>query len=329
MATDFDPYGILQVPASARQEQIDEAYRKQYAAHGSDQAPDIRLREIQAAYRVLSDPAERRLYDERRAHAPAPTAVAERAVPFEGEATVVAPTDTETPLWTTGDIIRAVLSVIAVVIAGSVPIYLLAGQVAGSTDNIDKDGNAIAIVLMSSLLFQAAALGSVWYFGLRKYKLSIRSLGFRPPETGWPWLPFVLVMAAMAIVVVYSLLLDAAGISPDTDLPDAVYDNILPLAIALVLTVAVAPVVEETFFRGFVFAGLSRRFGWVWGALGSGTLFGAAHLGNAGYLYVVPPIIAIGVMFAWAYRKTHSIYTSMAAHFLFNLIQMIAVLAYR
>jgi len=133
----------------------------------------------------------------------------------------------------------------------------------------------------------------------------------------------------MSIVAVYSLSLSAAGIEPDTDLPDAVYDNVLPLTIALILTTLIAPFVEEVFFRGFVYGGLARRFGWVWGAIGSGLLFGAAHIANAGYVYVVPPIIGIGILFAWAYRYSRSLYTSIAAHFLFNLLQMIAVLASR
>jgi len=325
MATDFDPYRILEVDASAGQDQIDEAYRRQWASYPRNEAPEARLREIQAAYRILSDPAERRSYDERRASAPsAPTAVAEKPL-FESEA--AGPKDV--PLWTLGDILRAILSVIGVVILGSIPIYLLAIEIAGGSDLVDKDPTALSIVLILSALFQFSALGSAWWFGVRKYKLSLKALGLRRPERGWPWLPFALVIGAMSIVAVYSLSLSAAGIEPDTDLPDAVYDNVLPLTIALILTTLIAPFVEEVFFRGFVYGGLARRFGWVWGAIGSGLLFGAAHIANAGYVYVVPPIIGIGILFAWAYRYSRSLYTSIAAHFLFNLLQMIAVLASR
>ena len=215
------------------------------------------------------------------------------------------------------------------IVISSIPIYLLASEIAGGSDLVDKDPTALSIVLILSGVFQLSALGSAWWFGVRKYKLSFKALGLRKPERGWPWLPFTLVVGAMAVVILYSLALSALGIEPNTDLPDAVYDNIGPLVIALGLTTLVAPFVEEIFFRGFVFGGITRRFGWVWGALGSGVLFGAAHIANAGYLYVVPPIIGIGVLFAWAYRYSRSIYPSIAAHFLFNLLQMIAVLASR
>jgi membrane protease YdiL (CAAX protease family) len=326
MATDFDPYRILEVDPSAGREQIDEGYRRQWAAYPRNPAPDARLREIQAAYRILSDPSERRSYDERRqAAASAPVAVADaQAVPPEFRAT---PGDGAE--WGLGDVLRALAVVIGLFIVVLIPISVAAVLIAGSVDDVDKSANALTLELVAGAAFQATFLFAAWRFGLHKYHLDWSALGWRKPERGWPWLPFTLVLGALSIVFVYGIILQIVGINPDTKLPDAVYNNILPLSIVLVLTVAIAPVIEETFFRGFVYGGLMRRWGPVWGALGSGLLFGAAHLGNAGYFYVVPPIIGIGVLFAWSYRYSRSIFPSMAAHFLFNLIQMIGVLAFR
>jgi hypothetical protein len=323
MATDFDPYRILDVDSSAGQEQIDEAYRRQWAAYPGDAAPEARLREIQAAYRILSDPAERSSYDVRRSAAP----VAVADVPPVPPAFAATPGDGAA--WGLGDILRAIVVIIGVVVVLLIPISVAAVLIAGSADDVNKNPNALAVELLASAAFQAAAVWSAWRFGLRKYRLNWDALGLRKPERGWPWLPFALVTWALFIVFAYGIALQVVGIEPDTDLPDAVYDHILPLSIALVLTVAIAPVIEEIFFRGFVFGGLMRRWGAVWGALGSALLFGAAHLGNAGYLYVVPPIVGIGLIFAWSYRYSRSLYPSMAAHFMFNMIQMIAVLVTR
>lgn len=326
MATDFDPYRILEVDASAGQEQIDEAYRRQWATYPRDPAPEARLREIQAAYRILSDPVERRSYDERRQTAASvPVAVAEG----EPRVAAFAPAPGTGAAWGLGDILRAIAVIIGIVIVASIPIFVVAIAIAGGSDEVDTSPNALAVELLASAVFQVSALGAAWYFGLRKYHLNWAALGFRKPERGWPWLPFTLVLGALFIVFAYSILLSIAGISPNTDLPDAVYNHFLPLSIVLILTVLIAPVIEETFFRGFVFGGLMRRWGPIWSALGSGLLFGMAHLGNVGYFYVVPPIIGIGVLFAWSYRYSRSIFPSMAAHFLFNLIQMIGVLATR
>jgi membrane protease YdiL (CAAX protease family) len=324
MATDFDPYRILELDASAGQAEIDAAYRRMWAASPSDPSSEARLRELQAAYRILSDPVERRAYDERRAMAPgaAPAAVAEPPSPEP-------PVARDVPLWTIQDIARAVVTVLVIVLVGSIPIVLAAAEIAGGTDQIEDDPNALAVTLAASALFQFSTLGAAWWFGVRKYGLSLRSLGWRLPERGGAWLGFGLMIGAMVIVVVYGLALSAAGIEPDTDLPDAVYDNALPLTIALILTVGVAPFVEETFFRGFVFGGMARRYGWVVAAIGSSVLWSLAHIANSGYLYVLPPIIGIGILFAWGYRYSRSIYPTMMAHFLFNVVQMVGVLATR
>jgi membrane protease YdiL (CAAX protease family) len=138
-----------------------------------------------------------------------------------------------------------------------------------------------------------------------------------------------MVVIGLFAVGVYGALLDLAGADPDTEFPDAAYDNALPLIIIIVIAIGLAPVIEELFFRGFVFAGVASRWGWLWGAVGSASLFGLAHLGNSGYYYVVPPIIFIGALFAWGYYYSRSILPSMAAHFMFNLIQIIGTLATR
>lgn len=325
MATDFDPYAILQVERTASQDEIDQAYRRQWAAYPHDPTPEVRLRELQAAYRILSDPEERRAYDVR---------LAGRAT--DGLPLTAPPPPPETAAehgpgkvpWGPKEVLLAIAIIVGSVIIASIPIFFLADWVAGSK-KLDEDPNSLAIQYVASAFFQAAALWTAWRFSVRKFHLDWGALGLRRPERGLPWLPFSLAASALLVVALYGALLDVAGIHPDTDLPDAAYDNALPLSIIIVLTIAVAPIVEETFFRGFVFSGLARRWGPIAGGLGSAMLFGVAHLGNAGYFYVVPPIVMIGAMFAWSYYYTKSIVPSIGAHFLFNLVQVVGTLAFR
>ncbi len=323
MATDFDPYAILQVDPSAGQDQIDEAYRRQWAAYPSDSAPAARLRELQTAYRILSDPDERRAYDARLTER-----AADGASPSFADANPTGASSARGVPWGVKEILQSVGVVIGGVILVSIPIFLVADSVAGD-QKVEDDPEALAILFVASSFFQVAALGAAWWFSVRKFGLGWDALGIRKPEQGMPWLPFSLVTMALLIVGAYGLLLDVAGIHPDTDLPDAAYDNTLPLVIIFVLTVAVAPVVEELFFRGFVFGGLTARWGWIVGAAGSAALFGAAHLGNSGYVYVVPPIVGIGILFAWSYHFSKSILPSIGGHLLFNLIQVVGVLIAR
>jgi membrane protease YdiL (CAAX protease family) len=118
-------------------------------------------------------------------------------------------------------------------------------------------------------------------------------------------------------------------VSPDTDLPDAMFDNAIPLAMLITTTLLIAPIVEEIFFRGFVFGGLNRKWGFVRAAFVSSSLFGLAHVGNPGYLVLLPLVGMLGAMFAWAYYYSRSLYTTIVTHMIFNSIAIITTLATR
>ncbi len=76
MATQFDYYRILQVNPNAEKEVIDAAYRKLAAKYHPDvsQVSDAveRMKQINTAYEVLSDPVKRAAYDAARGVAPSP-----------------------------------------------------------------------------------------------------------------------------------------------------------------------------------------------------------------------------------------------------------------
>jgi hypothetical protein len=72
--------------------------------------------------------------------------------------------------------------------------------------------------------------------------------------------------------------------------------------------------VEETFFRGFLFAGFRGRLGWNKAALLSSAIFAAAHLQPS----VLVPTFVLGYIFSYLYQKSNSIFPGMLMHFLVN-----------
>ncbi len=74
------------------------------------------------------------------------------------------------------------------------------------------------------------------------------------------------------------------------------------------------PVVEETFFRGVLYAALRRRWGVRWGLLASGVCFAALHTTPVGFL----PIWLLGVVLAYLYETTGSLVPSITLHILHN-----------
>ena len=184
------------------------------------------------------------------------------------------------------------------------------------------------VSIIASLPFELALFAIVLIFTIGKYHLSWRSLGFRPIPLKRAWLPFAVVIGAFVAVEVYGLIAGALfgdRALPQSTLGNDIFDEKVFVVLAGILAVIMAPLIEETFFRGFVFGGLATRFSFLGAALMSGFLFSLAH----GQPTTLIPFTIVGMMFAAAYAYTGSLWTTISAHFLFNLISFSLTLATR
>jgi uncharacterized protein len=86
--------------------------------------------------------------------------------------------------------------------------------------------------------------------------------------------------------------------------------------LTFIVVVLVGPFVEEVFFRGFVFAGLLRRFGLPVAVVMSSLVFAAAHMDVA----VAGPAFLAGVVFALVYWRTGTLWPVILAHTAQNAI---------
>ncbi|TAJ18497.1 MAG: CPBP family intramembrane metalloprotease [Dehalococcoidia bacterium] len=139
-------------------------------------------------------------------------------------------------------------------------------------------------------------------------------------------------MASYAVLIGYTGIVsliervtgaDLGLLQQGNGIPDSPANTSLVWLVLGISVAAVAPLGEELFFRAFVFRGLEIRFGFVAAALVSGLVFAAFH-GNLG---VAIPFFGIGVIFAWAYHASGSLWTTVAAHAIFNTVAFVATLA--
>jgi membrane protease YdiL (CAAX protease family) len=91
------------------------------------------------------------------------------------------------------------------------------------------------------------------------------------------------------------------------------------VAVAM-LVVAIAPLTEELFFRGFMFAGLRRRLPFLGAAAISSGIWGLFHYTGPGTWGVVLQLAAFGVILSWLYERTGSLWPPIAVHALNNAI---------
>jgi membrane protease YdiL (CAAX protease family) len=112
---------------------------------------------------------------------------------------------------------------------------------------------------------------------------------------------------------VYSSVLGLFGIDVQPDLGPVFAELESPIWL-LISGVIVAPVVEEVFFRGFVFAGLRTRYRWRKAAVISSLLFALVHLQPA----AVVPVFLLGYVFAYLYYRSNSIWPPILMHITTN-----------
>ncbi|MEP0806106.1 MAG: CPBP family intramembrane metalloprotease [Chloroflexota bacterium] len=91
----------------------------------------------------------------------------------------------------------------------------------------------------------------------------------------------------------------------------------------MLVGVIFAPMVEELFFRGFLFQGFRSQYGWLKGALLSSLIFGAAHLDPAAFL----PTAILGFLLAYMYHRTNSVWLPILLHVLVNAFGLCAAYA--
>lgn len=199
------------------------------------------------------------------------------------------------------------------VVVGTVAVLLGAA-------GVDSDSPTFVIVgtLVQGLVFLATALffasrverPRAWHFGLRGTPFW--------PALGWAALG---VFSFYFVTAIYSVLVQ----------PDAEQGTVealggdqgtFGLILAGLMVIAVAPVVEEIFFRGFFYRALRTRFGIALAATIDGLLFGLIHFNFEGAdgLLLIPPLALLGAIFCLVYERTGSLLPVIGMHAFNNMV---------
>lgn len=229
--------------------------------------------------------------------------------------------------WRGGEVALGIV-IIAVAITPVILLSAAAGELAGPY-------GVAAQVWAASNLMGLVILGVVWQFGLKHTNAmargdlwgNLRLLGLNPPTTSPLWsavLTLGALAASLAATGIYSALmrwLDAGLLIP----PDIPADFAFPGAASAFTFQALAvwtPITEEIFFRGFIFAGLASRLGIRGAMAGSAVVFSLFHMDPG----VLVPIFITGLLLAWLYRRTGSLWPSIAAHAGQNSLALLAAI---
>ncbi len=219
------------------------------------------------------------------------------------------------PRWTPSGVLVAFTLGLAGTLVGALLVGAIAVAFGAESDNLPSGVNIVLTIVQDAAFIGAAlfvasmvARPAPWHFGLR---------GARPgPFVGWVVVAF---LAFGAFGALYQLVVD---IGPQEELPDELgADNgTLALVAAAFLVTVVAPIAEELFFRGYVFGALRNWKGMWVGAVLTGLLFGAIHLGSAPEVLYLPLLAVFGFVLCLLYVRTRSLYPCIVLHALNNCV---------
>jgi membrane protease YdiL (CAAX protease family) len=188
--------------------------------------------------------------------------------------------------------------------------------------NSSSEKNLFAI--LNQILLSLALLGFLAVHIRRQFGLPFwRTIGWRPLETG-AIPPVVAYFGFVAGGIMLSVVTQIASnaFATNAKLPiEAFFDDRRAALLLMLSSILLAPVVEETIFRGYLYPLLARSFGVAASVIITGTLFGALHAPQLwGGWAQIALLIGVGIVFTYVRAVTRTVVASYLLHVSYNSV---------
>lgn len=178
----------------------------------------------------------------------------------------------------------------------------------------------LSLVLFGYLVTQTRLRGRLPFW---------RTIGWRPLPAGVVSKPTACAGLIAAGLLLSMLVQFASGLSqPKAELPiETFFQDRGSALLLMVISVALAPVVEETIFRGYIYPVIARHFGITTSILATGALFGLLHAPQLwGGWIQIGLLILVGIVFTYVRAVTRTVLASYLLHVSYNSFLLIAFL---
>jgi len=188
-------------------------------------------------------------------------------------------------------------------------------------------GVLVYVIMQTLVIIGAFTMGFLSLTGI------VRMTREDPREIGWRLVPtvhallygiggYIAALPFMLVTLIVSQVVFRGIETPEHPIVRAIIESGTAYAVATILAVIVAPIVEETFFRGMLYTALRSRLGVWWSSLISGVFFAAVHPTLPGGFL---PILTLGIVLAILREKTGSLLPSIICHGANNAVALVLV----
>jgi membrane protease YdiL (CAAX protease family) len=156
-----------------------------------------------------------------------------------------------------------------------------------------------------------------------------RTIGWRNFEIGKaPRALRYLGLVAGGFLLAVFVLVFSAAFANRTKLPiQTLYQDRRTALLLLLMAVFIAPVIEETIFRGYIYPVVARSFGMATSVLATGILFGLLHAPQLwGGWVQIAALVVVGIIFTYARAVTRTVVSSYLLHVSYNFFTSFAFL---
>ena len=180
------------------------------------------------------------------------------------------------------------------------------------------------LVVLEALTYGGCLLLLAITVGIRR-RSGLRALGMGRFHGRWLWMAFPALLASYALEISTGIV--SRSLFPGTPNNQCIdirasFAGYLPVAI--IVASVFAPVIEETFFRGFLLRYLRDRMPWGVALVISAALFSAGHFSyNQPTIFL--PIFCAGLILGGLYLWSGSIWPGILTHAMFNLVPVLVL----
>lgn len=235
-----------------------------------------------------------------------------------------APPPVENPVWNGWDVLLIAALTLVTMFVVQLTVLFAASWLSHPHATLAELIQKPLLLLLSQLLIYIAVFACMKMLVEGKYRVQL----WQAIRWNWPRSEWKLLALGAGLLFALNILQNFLPVPKDTPF-EHLFDRPLDAYLLSIIAVSLGPLMEELFFRGFLYPVLARRIGAVWAVLLTALPFGLIHLPQYGWAWAVGLVIfMVGVVCGAVRAATRSVAASFLVHVGYNGMQMlIAVVA--
>jgi len=225
-------------------------------------------------------------------------------------------------VWTGWDVLAIAALTFLTMVVLQLGVLLAAHRWSYPHESMSEVAQKPILLLVSQFLIYVAVAACMIMMVEGKYQVPF----WQAIRWNWPRAEWKLLGLGVVLLLALSMLESLLPLPKDTPF-EHLFDRPRDAYLLSLIAVSLGPLMEELFFRGFLYPVLARRMGVVWGILLTALPFGLIHLPQYGWAWGAALVIfLVGVVCGAVRAATKSVAASFLVHVGYNGTQMIIAL---